>query len=236
MKEKSRDDDDFLRELLVDENSSSTHNPLRYTTANQIWRRKKQIVCTLIGCALFSVAVASIGVFMLAQKKQAFSAKQLTPSAWMDCGHSPEEARARGCHYEAMQRSWIPDACYFPEPGEEYRPFRDRQWFLDGDLTQPATEEVLTRLESGDERLAFAEYFHDEHCVYAWRKLHLAIQMRKSYIDSKTFDMHHTTHCSQRIADVLFHSENSTVEHYMDGVTESPLMFQTCILLPWKDE
>jgi hypothetical protein len=134
-----------------------------------------------------------------------------------------------------MHRSWIPDACYFPEPGHEYRPFRDRQWFQDEYLTIPATPEMLDRLESGDEKMAYAEYFHDEHCVYAWRKLDMAVRMRKPYIDSKTFDDHHTMHCAKRIADVLHHSENSSMDHYMGGVTVSPLMFQTCVELPWKE-
>jgi hypothetical protein len=44
---------------------------------------------------------------------------------WASCGNSSAEARENGCHYEPMQRSWIPDACYFSEPGEEYHPFED---------------------------------------------------------------------------------------------------------------
>jgi hypothetical protein len=62
---------------------------------------------------------------------------------WIPCGDTPVEARSAGCHYEPMQRSWIPDACYFPEPSNEYDPFSDRDWYLDKNLTKPADLEKL---------------------------------------------------------------------------------------------
>jgi hypothetical protein len=75
---------------------------------------------------------------------------------WVPCGSTATEARAAGCHYEPMQRSWIPDACYFEEPSSEYDPFNDRQWFSDRNRTIPAD---LVGLRSGDSELAFTREF-----------------------------------------------------------------------------
>jgi hypothetical protein len=152
--------------------------------------------------------------------------------SWADCGSTPDEARTRGCHYEPMQRSWIPDACYFSEPSAEYDPFSDRDWFLDYNMSQPAN---LERLRSGDEVLAYTKYFHDEHCLYSWRKLALAVKYKLPMVDSKTYNEHHTAHCTKRIARILVNSEKPTWDFNEGAVTESPLMFQSCILLPWKN-
>jgi hypothetical protein len=145
------------------------------------------------------------------------------------CGNSSSEARARGCHYEPMLRSWIPDDCYTPEPGDEYTPFDDRAWFYDKNLTQPILGSDLDVLRNGDDITAFTRFFHDEHCLYAWRKLHLAVAKRLPLIDSKTMSLHHSTHCSQRIA--RFIQEVHTYVWNDSHTGTAPLMFQTCVPL-----
>lgn len=145
---------------------------------------------------------------------------------WIPCGSTAAEARAANCHYEQMQRSWIPDACYFEEPSSEYDPFGDRPWFSDRNRTIPAN---LDRLRSGDEELAFVRYFHDEHCLYSWRKLHLAVQQGRRLIDTKTYDLHHTTHCAKSIAKLIVDSKVDGYKSPPNEYTESPLMFQECV-------
>ena len=104
-----------------------------------------------------AITVASVLGMVLFEMRNKNKAVVKVKGRWMDCGKTAAEARARNCHYEQMHRSWIPDACYFPEPSAEYRPFRDRQWFKDEYLSIPATPEMLDRLESGDEEMAYAE-------------------------------------------------------------------------------
>ncbi|KAL9112878.1 MAG: hypothetical protein Q9227_002955 [Pyrenula ochraceoflavens] len=151
---------------------------------------------------------------------------------WTSCGETAAEARAAGCHYEPMHRSWIPHACYFSEPSEDYDPYNDRDWFADENMTIPAN---LDLLRSGDLEVAFTHYFHDEHCLYGWRKLAIAVERKMDMIDSKSYDLQHTSHCSKMIADMLVKSYDPKWDWYFDGVyTMSPLMFQTCIPLKWK--
>jgi hypothetical protein len=73
--------------------------------------------------------------------------------SFTDCGKTPDEARAAGCFYEGMQRSWVPPECYFPEPGNEeiYDIFHNRNWWMDLNLTVPADVDGLV---SGNVELA----------------------------------------------------------------------------------
>jgi hypothetical protein len=151
---------------------------------------------------------------------------------WVSCGNSSAEARAAGCHYEPMQRSWIPDACYFKEPSEEYDPFSDRKWFFDANLTQQITGEDLNKLRVGDDLNAYTHYFHNEHCVYCWRKLAIAVEKRLPMIDSKSADFHHSTHCATMVMQELYEIGIDQFDTRFE--THSPLMFQTCVPLKWK--
>jgi hypothetical protein len=156
-------------------------------------------------------------------------------TSWIDCGFTPEEARGNNCIYEPMQRSWIPKACHFEEPGDEYHPFDDRQWFYDTNRTQVLDQHDLEKLRKGENFTAYTHFFHHEHCLYAWRKLAIAVERKLPLIDSKTADAAHSHHCARKIAKELFEVgmdrfENDGLPHY----TTSPLMFQTCVKLEWR--
>jgi hypothetical protein len=132
-----------------------------------------------------------------------------------------------------MQRSWIPKACYFPDPGDEYHPFDDRPWFYDVNFTRPFGQEGLAKMRNGDDFTAHSPYFfHHDHCLYVWQKLAFAVERKMPLIDSKTGDLGHAHHCAKRIAQDLH--EISINEYEKDGIlhfSNSPLMFQTCVRL-----
>jgi hypothetical protein len=151
-----------------------------------------------------------------------------------NCGHSAAEARANGCHYEPMLASWIPTECYEPEPRDEYAPYDDRAWFWDYNMTIPMVGEDLERKRRGDDITGYTKFFHDEHCLYAWRKLHLAVEKRRKLVDSKTMDLHHSTHCSKRIAKLIYNVGMWGYNETLDHTSRSPVMYQTCVPLPWK--
>ncbi len=179
--------------------------------------------------AVITVLVAGLFSWWLHSKFQRIS-------SWVDCGTSPETARANDCVYEPMQRSWIPKACYFAEPGDEYHPFDDRPWFYDTNLTQPLDQNGLNKLRHGDDFTAYTpHFFHHDHCLYVWRKLAIAVERKLPLVDSKTGDMAHSHHCAREIAKDLFDVSMDRFEK--DGVVHrsiSPIMFQTCVKLEWR--
>jgi len=153
-----------------------------------------------------------------------------------NCGFSAAEARANGCHYEPMLASWIPDECYDPDPRDEYAPYDDRAWFWDYNMTVPMVGADLDKKRQGEDITGYTKFFHDEHCLYAWRKLHLAVEKRHQLVDSKTMSLHHSTHCSKRIAKLIYNVGMWGYNETLDHTSRSPVMYQTCVPLPWKSQ
>lgn len=122
-------------------------------------------------------------------------------SKWNECGSTPAEARANNCHFDPMMRAWIPDACFYHEPLDEYDPFHDREWFLDWKLTKPADIDVLVAGEGP--HMVYTKDYHTEHCLYVWRKLGIAIDQKRPFVDNKTYGLGHSRHCSLQIAETL---------------------------------
>lgn len=179
-----------------------------------------------IFCYVAVSILAAVGVVAIAcQIKERIARDDYT---YTDCGSTPDEARSKGCHYEPMQRAWIPPECWFSEPDEEYNVFRDRMWYQDTNLTIPAD---IDGMESGDVRLAYTRYWHDEHCAYVLRKLALAVSLQKKMINFVPANIKHANHCSRTIAERIVNSYNASFLETDRSMTESNLIYERCVPL-----
>lgn len=129
-----------------------------------------------------------------------------------------------------MMRAWVPPECYYTDIIDDYDIFRDREWFADTDFATPAD---ISRLESGDEELAYTRFWHDEHCTYIFRKLAIAIDKRYPAVTAYEVNIEHSHHCASMIAARLKNSYNETYVHNDHTFTESFLNYQECIPLNW---
>ena len=157
---------------------------------------------------------------------------QLT--SWTDCGLSPREARARNCHFDSMLYAWIPGECFHPEPLDEYRPFKDRTWYTDVNLTQPMSDVEIEELSAGSIPIAYTHTYHHEHCLYAMRKLAMATDKRWLLIDGKSADVHHATHCGKQIAQFVKGTIDQTFSPGSDHHAMARLQFPGCVAMPWR--
>lgn len=41
--------------------------------------------------------------------------------------------------------------------------------------------------------------YHDEHCLFQWRKLQYALEKKMKYIDTKTANYKHSKHCADAL-------------------------------------
>jgi len=107
------------------------------------------------------------------------------------------------------------------------------EWFEDQHLTKRMNASRLESLRNGDDMVAYTRSFHDEHCLYAWRKLSIAVERRMPMIDSKSLSYHHSQHCAVQIGKLIYNvaKDNWDAHEYS---THSPTMFQTCISLDWN--
>lgn len=227
--EVAQDSAQSLTENIKNRSSQDDHLPIIETTptsSTQCYRTKQHLLWLAVSI-LFVVVVVYGSLQLYSSRAQ--------PIAITDahCGRTAAEAKALGCIYEPMQRSWIPEACYFSEPGNEYTPFDDRPWYYDSNLTQKIEGKDLDRLRNGDDLMAYTQSFHHEHCLYCYRKLAIAVEKRLPYIDSKTASFHHSTHCAKMISAMIYDVANSQ-STYLLSHTISPLMFQTCVRLTWS--
>jgi len=149
-------------------------------------------------------------------------------ATWTDCGSSPEEARANKCHYEPMLGAWIPHGCYIDEPASYDNPFTNRIWYRDSNLTQPID---IDSLMAGNEIEIWTPFFHEEHCIYCWRRLAAAVEQRVPLIDSVSHNIGHSTHCAKAINQLLVGLSNDSIP--LSLLHDEPKVYLTQVLLQY---
>ncbi|KAI0970758.1 hypothetical protein F4678DRAFT_102042 [Xylaria arbuscula] len=130
------------------------------------------------------------------------------------CGSTPEEARARGCHFDTISFCWYPDECYDSELVAAFEATRDWEYYADEEGTQPISREELI---GGDGNNLWVRWeYHVRHCLYQWIKLHRAVLAKGDpnlpQIDSYIASLNHTNHCGEVMLndrDVAFSTINT---------------------------
>ena len=112
------------------------------------------------------------------------------------CGDSIEEAQLRGCTWDLLAGSWLPQRCIDQELSDEFRTAGDWHYYANKDGTGELTEhELQFRVGPNATYFTTLEY-HRTHCAYQWRKMHRAMQSG-GRIENALADYHHTLHCGK---------------------------------------
>ena len=121
-------------------------------------------------------------------------------SGLVTCGSSPAEAKAMGCVFDVMSFAWTPPQCYDHETSQMYLN-RNGPWifYLDHNATQPLEFDSLS-----DHEIVWTEHsYHIVHCLYAWERGHMAMNMGKgTLIPGEMGSINHTRHCVDLLDDV----------------------------------
>lgn len=115
------------------------------------------------------------------------------------CGSSPEEAIARGCHFDVISFCWLAHDCYDSELSDDFRHRYHLEWFVDSDRKIPLSyEDIMTGKHTG---LYVNWEYHIAHCTAMWKKMHRAIlgDLGKGAIDSYIGSYEHTKHCEMML-------------------------------------
>jgi hypothetical protein len=111
------------------------------------------------------------------------------------CGRDWHEAEAAGCRYDIMASRWYSNECFNDEVLNQMLTEVQFDWFWDIRHSKPAT---LHDALSGRYDLYPLHHYHIMHCLYQWRRLHLAI-IEHRQIDDHVYDYGHTLHCTRLI-------------------------------------
>jgi hypothetical protein len=177
----------------------------------------------LIAISISTLAVLAAALVVLFRNQT--SPIENHGKTWVSCGHSPAEAVANGCHFDIGLFSWVPDACYFKEPGFELSDF---QLYLDPQLTVPVpTDDII----DGNFTIVYADgSLHDQHCIYTWRKLSITLMQRLPLIDSKTANFWHSNHCAGEISTVIAESAHG-ISTYSKFYSAMASLYTDCVPL-----
>ncbi|CAG8978470.1 hypothetical protein HYALB_00005044 [Hymenoscyphus albidus] len=148
------------------------------------------------------------------------------------CGKTPADAVKNGCHYEPMISSWVPEACYFIEAQQGYDVYSDLDWFADPFLRQPLNETEMIDLRRGFYSHVYTTWqYHDEHCLYNWRKLAMAVEKRLPLIESKTADEEHSQHCAKVTRNYVRKDGQETIADLKTVALKVTLTMKGCVAL-----
>ncbi|KAI1198903.1 hypothetical protein F5X97DRAFT_322960 [Nemania serpens] len=206
--------------------SSFEYKPLPSDVSTEVppTRHRKNKWNTLsfsIGC----VTTIALGVILLAVRGALSipkTAAEIEAEDWNYCGRSSDAARARGCKMEPMFYGWMPARCVFDELTQSLPIFEDRTYYSDKNMSQALLPEQLW---AGEYKLAYTSRYHDEHCLFQWRKLQYAMANRLEFIDNKTISLHHTNHCADQLSE--------SCEPHTGSVAEIELGFYRCRKTIW---
>lgn len=127
-----------------------------------------------------------------------FTAGQLSLSQHLQrrpCGHTPDEAVARGCEFDLVTAAWLPPRCIDYELQHEFlTSVKPEGWHFWTDEDQ-VHEHDPDRIGFVTDEIWATNEWHMWHCLYIWRKLARAVNHGWP-IDGSILNLIHMDHCS----------------------------------------
>lgn len=185
----------------VDENSQCQHCHAQKPSSRWKWLplfTSVVLAAVLIFALFFTIkTLASPRHRILPKVREGFDEQTGLPLHWYngDCGNSPEEAEARGCHYNFAVHVWLPKGCYTDEDvqdAEEMYQNRDH-WYYETNGKNLTMDEVR---RGHYHNFTSTWETHMAHCVYTWKRLHRALLNPATKIDAYTINYYHSEHCA----------------------------------------
>lgn len=153
-----------------------------------------------VGAALARESVHNCAVDCkahLAASAEPFSpAANGTTPAFTSCGHSPSEARARGCSFDITSFAWLTPECYDHTSMEEFLSWSDWSWYASEEPRNLTTLPFETAVR-GEYNMFVDWNYHLVHCTFMWRQQHRA--MEQGYIGRHLVHYEHTLHCQHTL-------------------------------------
>ena len=119
-------------------------------------------------------------------------------AGWQDCGSNVQEARAKGCFFDVMLHSWLPEDCFDQALMDDYLTRVPYHWYRDAAFKDEISVEEMRRGEHGSAAVKLEE--HGTHCAYVLEKNLRAIMKGKAVARS-IYSVKHAVHCLGLLVD-----------------------------------
>lgn len=113
----------------------------------------------------------------------------------MECGSTPDEARAAGCVFDVMMQLWTPAKCYDGNLSERFLAAGKWTWWADAGATKVISDEDMKKGEH--DRVYVSADYHKSHCIFAWEKLVRALRNQSPLIE-QLISVDHAMHCQHK--------------------------------------
>ena len=112
------------------------------------------------------------------------------------CGHSPAEARSRGCSFDISSFAWLTAECYDDALTQDFIQWSNWSWYLGEEPTDDA--QITFEQAVLGEQDTFVDWkYHMTHCTFMWRLQHLSIE--KGWVARHLVHYNHTIHCQHAL-------------------------------------
>ncbi|KAH8892555.1 hypothetical protein GQ53DRAFT_861943 [Thozetella sp. PMI_491] len=207
------DDSDSVQDVnesLFPENTTSP--PKRRGLSLFCWALiVEHILLALVFIALWRVFVpppTRLQYQVLTEDNKTYPSGQLSWSQHWDplpCGKTPEEAIARGCHFDMLVTAWLPARCIDTELVDEFMEIGQWEFYtrLHGETKHASYEPDVLGAISKRKGIWTSRRWHVTHCLYMFKKLSRAL-VNGWPVDAEAISEPHTEHCMGAFKEALF--------------------------------
>lgn len=112
------------------------------------------------------------------------------------CGHTAEEATARGCIYDEVLLHWMPQECSSSELIDEFLHVWPWEFWTDKTATKQITLDQVRQGTQLEKWVTFG--LHKWHCAATWKILSSAAALGKT-VPAFAMNWNHTIHCTDHV-------------------------------------
>ena len=121
----------------------------------------------------------------------------------LPCGRNPDEARARGCHFDMLATAWLPPRCIDHELVDEFMEVGQWEFYTRLKGTKKYNSYEPDLLGSVNRTVWTTRRWHATHCIYMFVKLNRAL-VNGWAVDGESISEPHTEHCMKALKGLLF--------------------------------
>ncbi|CAE7215993.1 hypothetical protein PTTW11_10765 [Pyrenophora teres f. teres] len=175
-----------------DQSSTSALLPPEVTQCEHDIRPRLNRVSYLLTAILVVIFLIWTSTFTLYH----YHSNSVSPFALIDrgnCGHSVEEAKAKGCIFDIMLSAWVPKPCYDQELSESILAANNFTYWNSNVGGQEVSEEDIRK---GDFNVLYTHgTYHAQHCLFLWKLQMKAQRSSVRVLDSLSRNQMHIAHC-----------------------------------------